>query len=38
VSSPVSSVVTTSSRLKGRAKGGFADTLRARVAALYAEP
>jgi cellulose synthase/poly-beta-1,6-N-acetylglucosamine synthase-like glycosyltransferase len=38
VSSPVSSVVTTSARLKGRAKGGFSDTLRARVAALYAEP
>jgi cellulose synthase/poly-beta-1,6-N-acetylglucosamine synthase-like glycosyltransferase len=38
VSSPVSSVVTTSSRLKGRAKGGFADTLRLCVEALYAEP
>jgi cellulose synthase/poly-beta-1,6-N-acetylglucosamine synthase-like glycosyltransferase len=38
VSSPVSSVVTTSSRLKGRAKGGFAETLRACVAALHAEP
>jgi glycosyltransferase involved in cell wall biosynthesis len=38
VSSPVSSVVTTSSRLKGRAKGGFADTLTARIAALHAEP
>lgn len=37
VSSPVTSVVTTSSRLKGRAKGGFADTLRDRIAALYAE-
>jgi len=36
VSSPVSSVVTTSARLKGRAKGGFADSLRARVEALYA--
>jgi cellulose synthase/poly-beta-1,6-N-acetylglucosamine synthase-like glycosyltransferase len=36
VSSPVSSVVTTSSRLEGRAKGGFADTLRACVEALYA--
>lgn len=38
VSSPVSSVVTTSARLKGRANGGFADTLRACVEALYAEP
>ena len=38
VSSTVSSVVTTSSRLRGRAKGGFADTLGARVAAVYAEP
>lgn len=38
VSSPVSSTVTTSSRLEGRAKGGFADTLRARVEALHAEP
>jgi cellulose synthase/poly-beta-1,6-N-acetylglucosamine synthase-like glycosyltransferase len=37
VSSPVSSVVTTSSRLKGRAQGGFADTLRAGVEALYAK-
>jgi cellulose synthase/poly-beta-1,6-N-acetylglucosamine synthase-like glycosyltransferase len=37
VSSPVSSVVITSSRLKGRAKGGFADTLRSRVEALRAE-
>jgi cellulose synthase/poly-beta-1,6-N-acetylglucosamine synthase-like glycosyltransferase len=36
VSSPVSSVVTTSARLEGRAKGGFADTLRACVEALYA--
>jgi cellulose synthase/poly-beta-1,6-N-acetylglucosamine synthase-like glycosyltransferase len=38
VSSPVSSVVTTSARLKGRAQGGFADTLRACVEALHAEP
>jgi glycosyltransferase involved in cell wall biosynthesis len=37
VSSPVSSVVTTSARLEGRAKGGFADTLRACVEALYVE-
>lgn len=37
VSSPVSSVVTTSARLKGRAKGGFADTLRAGVEALHAD-
>ena len=36
VSSPVSSIVTTSARLEGRAKGGFADALRARVAALDA--
>jgi cellulose synthase/poly-beta-1,6-N-acetylglucosamine synthase-like glycosyltransferase len=37
VSSPVSSVVTTSARLEGRAKGGFADTLRTLVEALYAD-
>jgi cellulose synthase/poly-beta-1,6-N-acetylglucosamine synthase-like glycosyltransferase len=37
VSSPVSSIVTTSSRLHGRAQGGFADTLRAGVEALCAE-
>jgi cellulose synthase/poly-beta-1,6-N-acetylglucosamine synthase-like glycosyltransferase len=38
VSSPVSSVVTTSARLEGRAMGGFADTLRTCVEALYANP
>lgn len=38
VSSPISSVVTTSARLEGRAKGGFADTLRSLVEASYAEP
>jgi len=38
VTSPVSSVVTTSARLQGRAAGGFADTLRAYVEALHAEP
>jgi cellulose synthase/poly-beta-1,6-N-acetylglucosamine synthase-like glycosyltransferase len=38
VKSPVSSVVTTSSRLQGRAPGGFADTLRLRIEALHAEP
>jgi cellulose synthase/poly-beta-1,6-N-acetylglucosamine synthase-like glycosyltransferase len=37
VISPVSSVVTTSARLKGRATGGFADTLRHRVEALCAD-
>ncbi len=37
VSSPVSSFVITSARLLGRAKGGFADTLRARVEALCAD-
>lgn len=38
VSSPVSSIVITSARLQGRAKGGFADTLRARVQAIHADP
>ncbi len=38
VSSPISSVVITSSRLKGRARGGFADALKARVEALHADP
>lgn len=37
VTSPVSSVVTTSARLEGRAKGGFADTMRTRVEALHAD-
>ena len=36
VTSPVSSVVTTSARLEGRAKGGFADSLRSQVETLYA--
>jgi hypothetical protein len=31
LSSPVSSVVVTSARLIGRARGGFADTLKARI-------
>lgn len=37
VSSPVSSVVITSSRLQGRATGGFADTLKACIDAHYAK-
>jgi hypothetical protein len=37
VSSPVSSVVITSSRLQGRAKGGFADTLKACIDAPHAK-
>jgi glycosyltransferase involved in cell wall biosynthesis len=36
LSSPVSSVVMTSARLIGRARGGFADTLRARIDAQSA--
>lgn len=36
VSSPTRSVVITSGRLKGRAAGGFADTIQARIDALYA--
>jgi hypothetical protein len=36
VTSPASSVVITSARLKGRAGGGFADTLQARIAARHA--
>jgi cellulose synthase/poly-beta-1,6-N-acetylglucosamine synthase-like glycosyltransferase len=37
VSSPVSSVVITSARLEGRASGGFADTLKARILASHAD-
>jgi len=36
LSSPVSSVVVTSARLIGRARGGFADTMRARIDASLA--
>jgi glycosyltransferase involved in cell wall biosynthesis len=36
ISSPVSSVVITSARLIGRARGGFADTLKARIDAQLA--
>jgi cellulose synthase/poly-beta-1,6-N-acetylglucosamine synthase-like glycosyltransferase len=38
VSSPANSVVITSSRLQGRAAGGFADSLRARIDARHAAP
>jgi cellulose synthase/poly-beta-1,6-N-acetylglucosamine synthase-like glycosyltransferase len=38
VSSPVRSVVLTSARLVGRARGGFADTLEAQINAPYAGP
>jgi glycosyltransferase involved in cell wall biosynthesis len=38
VSSPVRSVVSTSARLVGRARGGFADTLEAQIHAAYARP
>jgi cellulose synthase/poly-beta-1,6-N-acetylglucosamine synthase-like glycosyltransferase len=38
VSSPVRSVVLTSARLVGRARGGFADTLEAQIDATYARP
>jgi cellulose synthase/poly-beta-1,6-N-acetylglucosamine synthase-like glycosyltransferase len=38
VSSPVRSVVLTSARLVGRARGGFADTLEAQIKASYAGP
>jgi cellulose synthase/poly-beta-1,6-N-acetylglucosamine synthase-like glycosyltransferase len=36
IHSSVTSVVVTSARLKGRASGGFADTLKARIAAQHA--
>jgi hypothetical protein len=36
LSSPVSSVVVTSARLIGRARGGFADSLKARIDLQYA--
>jgi glycosyltransferase involved in cell wall biosynthesis len=38
VSSPISSVVITSARVHGRAKGGFADTLKATIEAAHATP
>lgn len=37
ISSPVTSVVITSPRLHGRARGGFADTLRARIKAGHVD-
>jgi glycosyltransferase involved in cell wall biosynthesis len=37
ITSPVSSVVTTSARLLGRASGGFADTLKTRLEELHAD-
>jgi len=37
VSSPITSVVTTSGRLEGRARGGFADALKAHIDARHAE-
>jgi len=37
VSSPITSVVTTSGRLEGRARGGFADALKAKIEAQHAD-